>query len=172
MALIAEELVQEWLNRQGYFTIRGARLGNHELDLLAVKVKGDGSLHCRHIEVNVSVNPIGYMGPQRSAKRQSVEQQRENARHWVQTKFQAKGKQALRDQLAPGQQWSLEVVLHKLRGPDQLTAILEAGVKTLRLSDIIGDLRNPAENVENVLSAAGGHSLSELLTIGESTTVP
>ena len=70
MALIAEELVQERLNCQGYFTIRGARLRNHELDLLAVKVMGDGLLDCRHIEVNVSVNPIGYPGqPQSRAVR-------------------------------------------------------------------------------------------------------
>ena len=27
MALLAEEVVEEWLNRQGYFTIRGIRLG-------------------------------------------------------------------------------------------------------------------------------------------------
>lgn len=32
MALLAEELVQEWLNRAGFFTIRGVRLGVHEMD--------------------------------------------------------------------------------------------------------------------------------------------
>ena len=33
MALLAEELVEEWLNRQGYFTIRGIKFGVHEIDL-------------------------------------------------------------------------------------------------------------------------------------------
>ena len=33
MALLAEELVEEWLNRHGYFTIRGVKLGVHEMDL-------------------------------------------------------------------------------------------------------------------------------------------
>jgi hypothetical protein len=172
MALIAEELVQEWLNRQGYFTIRGARLGNHELDLLAVRVKADGSLDCRHIEVNAAVRPIGYLGPEKSARVQSETDQKEHARHWVQTKFHAKGKLELRDKLAPGQQWSLEVVLHKLKGPDQLTAIQAEGIKTLRLSDIIGDLNKPTKEFPTVLVAAGGQSLFELMVSGESTSTP
>ena len=36
MAQIDEQLIEEWLNRQRYFTIRGAKVGNAELDLLAV----------------------------------------------------------------------------------------------------------------------------------------
>ena len=35
MALLAEALVEEWLNRTGYFTIRGIKAGNDEIDLLA-----------------------------------------------------------------------------------------------------------------------------------------
>jgi Holliday junction resolvase-like predicted endonuclease len=41
MALLAEEIVEEWLNRQGYFTIRGIRLGVNEIDLVAVKFRSD-----------------------------------------------------------------------------------------------------------------------------------
>jgi hypothetical protein len=40
MALLAEEIVEEWLNRNGYFTIRGIKLGVHEIDLLAIAVRG------------------------------------------------------------------------------------------------------------------------------------
>ena len=74
-----------------------------------------------------------------------MNQQHENARQWVQAKFHAPGKQELRDGLAPGQPWSFEVVLHRLKGPDQLTAIREEGIKTLRLSDIIGNLSKSAK---------------------------
>ena len=55
MALLAEELVEEWLNRQGYFTIRGAKVGVGEMDLLAVKPT-DGGVECRHVEVQASTN--------------------------------------------------------------------------------------------------------------------
>jgi hypothetical protein len=46
MALLAEELVEEWLNRAGYFTIRGVKLGVHEIDLLAVRPV-TGGLECQ-----------------------------------------------------------------------------------------------------------------------------
>lgn len=35
MALVAETFAEEWLNRQGYFTIRGVKTGPGETDLLA-----------------------------------------------------------------------------------------------------------------------------------------
>lgn len=138
--------MQEWLNRQGQFTICGARLGNHELDLLALRIKTYGTLDCRHLEVNVSVNPIGSLGPEKSARRQSPEQQHENARQWVESKFHIPGKQAL-------------------KGPDQLTAIRTAGVTTFRLSD----LGNPSGAFPTVLAA--GQSLFSRISAGKSTSM-
>lgn len=38
MALLAEEIVEEWLNRLGFFRIRGVKIGVHEIDLLAVRL--------------------------------------------------------------------------------------------------------------------------------------
>ena len=61
MALLAEEIVEEWLNRQGYFTIRGIKMGVHEIDLLAVKWLGNGKTECRHIEVQASMRPVSYI---------------------------------------------------------------------------------------------------------------
>jgi len=45
MALLAESLVDEWLNRQGFFTVRGIKHGVHEIDLLGVRPK-DGGVAC------------------------------------------------------------------------------------------------------------------------------
>jgi hypothetical protein len=42
MALLAESLVEEWLNRKGYFTIRGLKHGLGEMDLLAVRPESAG----------------------------------------------------------------------------------------------------------------------------------
>jgi len=58
MALIAEEVVEEWLNQRGYFTIRGIKLGCDDMDILAVRIK-DGEPDLRHYEVQASVKPIG-----------------------------------------------------------------------------------------------------------------
>ena len=59
---LAESLVEEWLNRAGYFTVRGARIGVSEMDLLAVR-RGTTCVEARHIEVQVSTNPIAYISP-------------------------------------------------------------------------------------------------------------
>ena len=37
MSLLAEEVVEEWLNRNGYFTIRGIKVGVDEIDILAIR---------------------------------------------------------------------------------------------------------------------------------------
>jgi hypothetical protein len=37
VALLAESLVEEWLNRMGFFTVRGIRRGVGEIDLLGVR---------------------------------------------------------------------------------------------------------------------------------------
>ena len=42
MSLLAEVVVEEWLNRRGYFTIRGVKLGNDEIDLLAMRPLSNG----------------------------------------------------------------------------------------------------------------------------------
>ncbi len=61
MSLVTETLVEEWLNRKGYFTIRGAKKGGAEMDLLAVSFHEPDALH---VEVSVSVHAIGYIsGP-------------------------------------------------------------------------------------------------------------
>jgi hypothetical protein len=61
MALLAEEIVEEWLNRQGFFTIRGIKMGVQEIDLLAIKWQADGKAECRHIEVQASMRPVSYI---------------------------------------------------------------------------------------------------------------
>ena len=61
MSLLGEEVVEEWLNRNGYFTIRGVKVGVDEIDILAIKPLPDGTHECRHIEVQVSINPISYI---------------------------------------------------------------------------------------------------------------
>ncbi len=61
MSLLGEEVVEEWLNRNGYFTIRGIKVGVDEIDILAIRPLPDGKNECRHIEVTVSINPISYI---------------------------------------------------------------------------------------------------------------
>jgi hypothetical protein len=48
MAILAESLVEEWLNREGFFTVRGVKHGVGEIDLLAIRHEpGAHRLACR-----------------------------------------------------------------------------------------------------------------------------
>lgn len=111
MALLAESLVEEWLNRDGYFTIRGVKHGIGEMDLLAVRPQSDGAVIGLHVEVQISFRPIGYIskrtsdmidesgGGRTSARQRTPEQVELCAREWVEAKFRARDKVQLRERL-------------------------------------------------------------------------
>ena len=147
MALLAEELVEEWLNRQGYFTIRGAKTELHELDLLAVRLT-QGQAECRHIEVQSSVRPMSYISElprhiqiaegkrPRNATKRTDERLQACVEGWVEKKFKNAKVVALRERLAPSSQWSFEVVLHHVKYEAEVEYIRDCGVTVHRLSEI------------------------------------
>jgi hypothetical protein len=164
MALLAEELVEEWLNRQGYFTIRGVKLGVHEIDLLAVRHTGRG-LECRHLEVQASVRPVSYLTrvpkavqlatgrAAASAKARTDEELRQGIEEWIQKKYDHPAKRKLRNQLAPGP-WSRELVLHHVKFDREIELVRDAGITVHRLSDVLRALNSGELLLEG---AAGGH---------------
>lgn len=87
MAILAEEIVEEWLNRQGYFTIRGIKLGVHEIDLLAIRPNSSG-LKCRHLEVQASIRPVSYLTAT-SAKQRTKKELSRGVKEWVEKKIPA-----------------------------------------------------------------------------------
>src|SRR3954452_4005962 len=114
MALFAESLVEEWLNRHGYFTIRGVKHGLGEMDLLAVRPQADAVVGW-HVEVTVSFRPIGYIAREpigdsgrrgSYVRKRTPEQVRPYVHNWVEAKFRAPQKVELRSRLWPGVQWS------------------------------------------------------------------
>ena len=58
MALLAESLVEEWLNRQGYFTIRGVKHGVDKMDLLAVRPQDSQIVGWHDRRVRSLVQPV------------------------------------------------------------------------------------------------------------------
>ena len=103
MSLLTEVVVEEWLNRQGYFTIRGVKLGNDEIDILAIRPLSNGNIERRHIEISASTNPISYFSPlpksvrkatgrALSAKKRSPEILAEAVLDWVDKKYRKPNK--------------------------------------------------------------------------------
>lgn len=147
MALLAEEIVEEWLNRQGYFTIRGIRSGVQEIDLLAVKINAAG-IERRHVEVHCSMRPVSYVtkvpkSVQKatgrkgaSAKTRGPDELRQGVREWILKKYEMKVKRDLMQQLCPGE-WTRELVINKAKHPEEVTEIEGQGVSIHYLVDIV-----------------------------------
>lgn len=168
MALLAEEIVEEWLNRHGYFTIRGAKAGVGEVDILAVRPATTG-LECRHLEVQASSNPVSFLTPATKAARKrglaphsqkarSAEFMRQCVDEWCEKKYFSAQKANLRKGLAPGP-WQLELVVHRIKHPQELELIRKRGIFVYRLDDIVDDLLDGAHHIK----AAAGGSLIELV---------
>lgn len=171
MALLAEEIVEEWLNRQGYFTIRGIKVGVHEIDLLAVKHQKDGKPECRHIEVQASMRPVSYIsrvpkkeqrnGRAKNSAKRSDEELVQGVAEWVETKFRRADKQALMATLWNGN-WSSELVVNVVKSEDELNLIAGHGIKILRLNEIISSLAKDSF----VIGSACGADIVDLIHMG------
>lgn len=172
MALIAEEVVEEWLNRQGYFTIWGIRIGSDEMDLLALRFK-DGEADLRHYEVQVSMRPASYISDvpkaiqesegrrANSARRRPYEELSVGVDEWIEKKFRLPKKRALRDGLAEGA-WTFHLVVHKVAHPEELEVFEGSVVSVVRFEDILKALGGKPKPG----FTASGKDLVELMLVG------
>ena len=168
MALLAEELVEEWLNRQGYFTIRGIKLGVQEIDLLAVKPK-DGKVECRHIEVQASMRPVSYIsrvpvaaqkqGRAANSAKRTKEELIEGVSEWVEKKFRHPKKLTLQKSLWPGQ-WSSELVINNVKSEEEVELIKGHGINVIRLLYVISELATTGQY------SASGADFVDLIHMG------
>lgn len=171
MALLAEEIVEEWLNRQGYFTIRGIKMGVQEIDLLAVKWSTDGKADCRHIEVQASMRPVSYIsrvpkeeqraGRAANSAKRSDEDLVTGIAEWVEKKFRRSDKKDLMSKLWQGQ-WSSELVVNVVKSDHELSLIEGRGIKIHKLRDIVSSLANE----KFIIASASGADFIDLIHIG------
>jgi hypothetical protein len=174
MALLAEEIVEEWLNRQGFFTIRGVKVGVHEMDLLAVRPSKEG-LECRQVEVQASIRPVSYVTqvPKEirratgraaaSAKARSLDELRMGIREWIDKEFESRDKRRVRSLLAPGFTWTRELVLQEVKYRHEVDLFLEEGIRIHRLADIVAEMHTGSP----VVQGADGAHLIDLVSLGK-----
>lgn len=171
MALLAEEIVEEWLNRQGYFTIRGIKMGVHEIDLLAVKWLSSSNAECRHVEVQASMRPVSYISrvPKKNQKagraansaKRSDEELIQGVAEWVETKFRRPDKRVLMSSLWNGD-WSSELVVNVVKSELEVKLIASHGIKVHRLKNIVASLTND----QFVIGSASGADIIDLIHMG------
>ena len=170
MSLLSETLVDEWLNRQGFLTMRGIKnAGVDEIDLLGVRPLQRG-LEAWHVEVQISFNPIAYIS--KLCKSERVRTKRagssavlrthdvleESVREWVLKKYDSPKKVKLREKVWPGLSWKRYLVHAVARYPQELELIRESGVKLVSFRKVLEDL-----NAERGLTGASGTDISDII---------
>ena len=172
MALLAESLVEEWLNRNRFFTIRGLKHGVGEIDLLGIRLEADGSVTGRHVEVQASFRPIGYIAKltntiaresgkgRTSAVARTPSQMAECAREWVDSKFRAQQKVKIREHLCPRANWSYHLVHAVVRAPEELLLFKTEGVQCHSF-DLL--LRELSQRQGQAFCGSAGGDLAEIV---------
>lgn len=171
MALLAESLVDEWLNRKGFFTVRGIKHGVGEIDLLGVR-PSQGSLEAWHVEVQASFRPIGYIAPltkesvagfarsKTSMKARSSTLLQSSVAAWVEKKFTSKSKVAARELAWPQLKWKYVVVHAVVREPAELEAMEFHGIEIIPLHRVLTELSHDAATG---IKGGAGTDLSEVI---------
>ena len=133
MALLAEQLVEEWLNRQGFFTIRGLKQGYDEIDLLAIQPQRDSKFKAWHVEVQASVDPAGFFG--------GLKFEDAAIEKWLNNKFKSKKKTEMRERVCPNMDWSFRLVYAALnREQEQLEIVQKNNVIPISLKKVLQEL--------------------------------
>lgn len=145
MAMLDEELVEQWLNQQGFFTMRGVKCGVDEIDLLALRYN-DKKIELLHVEVQVSFRPIGYIGGDKSAKRRTDDEIRIGVKQWVEKKFTSERKVDRRKKIVPSNDWSFVLVCAELKDEKELHYMRDMGVKVVRYKDVLKEVMGTAEH--------------------------
>jgi hypothetical protein len=172
MSLLAESLVEEWLNRKGFFTIRGIKHGIGELDLLGISRNSEGKVVGWHVEVQVSFRPVGYLskltkdmakesGKARgSAKTRTPDDLRICAVNWVNEKFRTKAKHQVRESLWPGVEWSFHLVHGVMKDHEELAIFQTEGIACHEFSRLLDEL---SARAYGTYSGSAGGDLAEIV---------
>ena len=154
MALLAEALVEGWLNHKRFFTMRGIKVGVNEMDLLAICKSEEGVKAC-HYEVQVSTHPISYISKLTAEQSKELGKARGSAfsredsvleksvEMWVDKKYTNKKIGEVREQICPGVEWTYHFVHGEVKHPQELELIKQHGIELISFRTVIEDqLRN------------------------------
>ena len=141
MALLDEQLVEEWLNRQNFFTMRGIKSGVDEIDLLAIRPNSEG-LECWHVEVQISYRPVGYIGGDTNARKRTNKELRQGVEQWVEKKFTKIQKIKRRDEILSNAKWRKFLVHAVLKDETELSIMKELGVELISYKRVLEELRS------------------------------
>lgn len=140
MSDLIADVVGEWLCLKGHFVIRGLRVGQNEIDVLAVKPRDGRVAEAAHYEVSVGVAPVGYLG-ERNARRQTEAEVRKSVARFVAKKYTNANTVKLIERLV-GKRYDRYFVTGNRKHEMEVVALKEHGVKVIPVTQVLRELRD------------------------------
>ncbi len=137
MAKLAEQYVVEYLIREGFATVQGLRKGVNEWDVLAIRVC-NGKIEARHLEVQVSFDPVSYLSNSNAKKRTDADVHSEMQK-WVEKKFTGEKIFKIRKHFFAGE-WAYELIHGVLADSREMDFLKQSGVILRPFTSIIDSL--------------------------------
>lgn len=161
MAQLSEQLVEEYYNRQRYLTIRGAKQGVGESDILAIRYS-EPSCEALHIEVQTSFRPVAYLsnGNAGAGTRSDNEVDSEMTA-WFERKFTGKNKVKLRQSVWPKAEWKFVFIHGRMKDSRELAFLTKHNVELICFSKILLGVTEKVKKGD--FTASSGGDLSEIL---------
>lgn len=174
MALLAETLVEEWLNRQGFLTVRGVRDGVNEMAILAVKLRSseEAEQETWHVEVQSSFRPMNYLTPLTkrisneigkdagAAIRRTPEMVSECVKAWIEKKYEKPKMVRHRDFFCPGATWRRVLVHAVVKHEGELEEFQQQGIELIPLERVLEALCPPTRPA---FTASAGTDIADLI---------
>jgi hypothetical protein len=174
LALLAETLVEEWLNRQGFLTVRGVRDGVNEMDILAVRLRHSEGQEPEawHVEVQSSFRPMNYLTPlpksvqaktgkgAGAAISRTPEMVRECVAAWIEKKYEKPKMVKHRDFFCSGANWKRVLVHAVVKHEEELAEFRLQGIKLVRLDSVLEALCPPTRPA---FTASAGTDIADLI---------
>ena len=153
MAHLSESLVEEYLNRKKFLTIRGAKQGIGELDILGIRNEGLNTEGV-HVEVQTSFRPVSYLSNP-NAKKRNDEEVREQMQKWIEKKFTSDSKKNLRESIFPNLDWKFIFVCARVKDEREKEEIISAGIEIIPFEEILHSLIQKVKKGEFTTSSGG-----------------
>jgi hypothetical protein len=176
MTLLAEEIVEEWLNRQAtsryaeskwvFTKLTCSRLNGWRPERPSVATL-KSKLPCGPVSY-ISRVPKKQQKAGRSAKsaKRSDEELILGVTEWVEIKFRCPDKKTLMAKLWNGD-WSSELVVNVVKSENEVKLIADHGIKILRLNEIVSSLARH----RFVIGSASGADIIDLIHMGSHAEV-
>ena len=175
---VAKQLVEEWFNRQGFFTVRACRKGHGSFGLLGVRSGMDQQIEGVHCEVHIAFRPVAYVskltdadikklgvkeGSYNHPKRRPDKMLAANVAAWAAKKFSGAEKTQLRNEVWPDlKNWQMVFVHAKLYEEKELVFMKNNQIKTIHVASIANQLQGGRFNAGLSVAGLGGTEIAAL----------